>query len=459
VLAPAPLVLQLYAAPLRLPAYPSAAPSSSAAIAAAAAAGMYGMGGGYAPYAYAPVPMHLPAPLPVAAGLSAASHPLSGAPVGLAPPTAVAPTAVAVPGVVGGHVGVHWAPVASPPTPSAAATAAPAGPAVGSVSPATRPTPPPKRKITRTRRRKSSPPPPADLALDELARANLAGTTAARSRKMSASEREVMLHRRRLRNRASAARSRYKAREAAARGISVSATRTAADAQAPDAMTTATRPATAASAAAAPTLSSETADAAAAAAALASMPLASTHAHPGVVARGGPSPSLSPGDAVAKRLAEAIAYNVELRERNARLHAVIGSLQRASGATDADAAAGVAGTGAPVSTTVKTVFSPVSPVAPIAACGGDRGSVADPAADQSCGSLELDHCVRGDTAGGGRHAHTRVDAGVCSAEPCGGLSDGSGMSGLTLAGEAVQVLSSRMGSAVAEGRGMTGIET
>jgi len=451
VLAPAPLVLQLYAAPLRLPAYPSAAPSSSAAIAAAAAAGMYGMGGGYAPYAYAPVPMHLAAPLPVAAGLSAANNPLSGAPAALAPPTAVAPTAVAVPGVVGGHVGVHWA-AASPPTPSTAAAAARAGPAAGAVSPAARPTPPPKRKITRTRRRKSSPPPPADLALDELARANLAGTTAARSRKMSASEREVMLHRRRLRNRASAARSRHKAREAAARGVTVAATETAADAKAPAAATTATRHATAAAAAVAPTLSSETADAAAAAAALASMPLASTHAQPGVVARGGPSPSLSPGDAVAKRLAEAIAYNVELRERNARLHAVIGSLQRASGAADAGAATAAVGTGAPVSTMVKAVSSPVS-------CGGDRGSVGDPAADQSCGSLELDHCVHGDTAGGGGDARSRVDAGVCSAERGGGLSDGSGMSGLSLAGEAVQVLSSRMGSAVAGGRGMTGIET
>lgn len=50
----------------------------------------------------------------------------------------------------------------------------------------------------------------SDLDLGPNAFADLRGTTAARSRKMSEDERRVMLHKRRLRNRASAARSREK---------------------------------------------------------------------------------------------------------------------------------------------------------------------------------------------------------------------------------------------------------
>lgn len=63
----------------------------------------------------------------------------------------------------------------------------------------------PRRRTTPTRRKAST-----SLPLAEADMADLKGTTAARSRKMTEDERRVMLHKRRLRNRASAARSREK---------------------------------------------------------------------------------------------------------------------------------------------------------------------------------------------------------------------------------------------------------
>eukprot|EP00170_Pyropia_yezoensis_P010244 contig_47143_g10282 len=53
------------------------------------------------------------------------------------------------------------------------------------------------------------------VPLDTVALADLSGTTAAESRRMSAEERALMLHKRKLRNRASAARSRDRQRASA----------------------------------------------------------------------------------------------------------------------------------------------------------------------------------------------------------------------------------------------------
>ncbi|KAK1867934.1 hypothetical protein I4F81_010431 [Pyropia yezoensis] len=70
----------------------------------------------------------------------------------------------------------------------------------------------PKRKITRKRPRKSEAAAEAARWAPAIASQDLAGTTAAASRRMSTEERQLMLHKRKLRNRASAARSRAVAR-------------------------------------------------------------------------------------------------------------------------------------------------------------------------------------------------------------------------------------------------------
>lgn len=72
--------------------------------------------------------------------------------------------------------------------------------------------PMPKRKITRKRPRKSEAAAEAARWAPAIASQDLAGTTAAASRRMSTEERQLMLHKRKLRNRASAARSRAVAR-------------------------------------------------------------------------------------------------------------------------------------------------------------------------------------------------------------------------------------------------------
>lgn len=69
-----------------------------------------------------------------------------------------------------------------------------------------------KRKITRKRPRKSEAAAEAARWAPAIASQDLAGTTAAASRRMSTEERQLMLHKRKLRNRASAARSRAVAR-------------------------------------------------------------------------------------------------------------------------------------------------------------------------------------------------------------------------------------------------------
>lgn len=65
-------------------------------------------------------------------------------------------------------------------------------------------------RSTTCRKNHVSPPCTPDTILSKHDLADLKGTTAARSRKMTEEERRVMLHKRRLRNRASAARSREK---------------------------------------------------------------------------------------------------------------------------------------------------------------------------------------------------------------------------------------------------------
>lgn len=81
---------------------------------------------------------------------------------------------------------------------------------------APRPPPPPAASIAKHRKRapprlaKTVGPASAAPVLSKEEMADLKGTTAARSRKMTEEERRVMLHKRRLRNRASAARSREK---------------------------------------------------------------------------------------------------------------------------------------------------------------------------------------------------------------------------------------------------------
>lgn len=72
--------------------------------------------------------------------------------------------------------------------------------------------PPAKRKITRKRPRKSEAAAEAARWAPAIASQDLAGTTAAASRRMTTEERQLMLHKRKLRNRASAARSRAVAR-------------------------------------------------------------------------------------------------------------------------------------------------------------------------------------------------------------------------------------------------------
>ncbi|GAB0497258.1 hypothetical protein MMPV_008582 [Pyropia vietnamensis] len=69
-----------------------------------------------------------------------------------------------------------------------------------------------KRKITRKRPRKSEAAAEAARWAPAIASQDLSGTTAAASRRMSTEERQLMLHKRKLRNRASAARSRAVAR-------------------------------------------------------------------------------------------------------------------------------------------------------------------------------------------------------------------------------------------------------
>lgn len=69
-----------------------------------------------------------------------------------------------------------------------------------------------KRKITRKRPRKSEAAAEAARWAPAIASQDLTGTTAAASRRMSTEERQLMLHKRKLRNRASAARSRAVAR-------------------------------------------------------------------------------------------------------------------------------------------------------------------------------------------------------------------------------------------------------
>ncbi|GAB0491755.1 hypothetical protein MMPV_003010 [Pyropia vietnamensis] len=456
----------MYASPLPLPAFPSPSPSASAAIAAAAAAGMYSlpaMGGAYGPapggvpFGYvgstAPMPLPLPsmvsgqAPLPVANG-----HALT-TPVGAAATPSLgpaAPVATSIPvAAVGQGMPPHWVP-----PPSAAVSASAATPVTGattdaSPTPPTHTVPPPKRKITRTRRRKSSPLPPADVALDQLARADLAGTTAARSRKMSASEREVMLHRRRLRNRASAARSRHKAREAAARG---GAAAPASGGQPAGAG----QPATASSSAAPPTaavgvttlagVAAE--DTAAAVATLAALPLGPTRARAAAVeAVKEPSqPGLST-EGAAERVAAVIARNLELRERNERLRAAIDTLQRAAHVVGDDGAVDGVPAVPTVAAVAKTAPSPQSPVTPMnVVCGvgcdrsgggsGGGGGGGDPSADQSCGSLEFRDCVVR-AGGNGDSGIMATGEGTRGGEGSGSLV-GSSMSGMTLTSEAVQ---------------------
>lgn len=456
----------MYASPLPLPAFPSPSPSASAAIAAAAAAGMYavpGMSGAFGPtpggvaFGYLgnapPMPLPLPslvsgqAPLPVAGahalttrvGTAAAAPPL-----GPATPLAASVSAPTV-----GHViPAPWAP---PPTATPAVAAAPVAAAAGvPPTPPAHPTPAPKRKITRTRRRKSSPLPPADVALDQLARADLAGTTAARSRKMTASEREVMLHRRRLRNRASAARSRHKAREAAARGGAATPAGGGGSGGAgepPAASPAAPPPAAAVDASAVADVAVD--DTAAAVATLAALPLGPTRARAAAVAavKAPPGPGVS-ADGSAERIADAIARNLQLRERNARLRAAIETLQRDARVAGGDGVADGAPAVPAAAVVAKAAPSPQSPVTPMnVVCGvgcnrdGGGGSVGgggEPLADQSCGSLEFRDCVvRADGGGGGGGG---VMAAGASARDGGGDGSlvGSSMSGMTLAGEAVQ---------------------
>lgn len=92
---------------------------------------------------------------------------------------------------------------------SSTATTAVNGDAAGGVRCAA---PIPKRKITRKRPRKSEAAAEAARWAPAIASQDLAGTTAAASRRMSTEERQLMLHKRKLRNRASAARSRAVAR-------------------------------------------------------------------------------------------------------------------------------------------------------------------------------------------------------------------------------------------------------
>lgn len=460
-----PLVLSMYASPLPLPAFPSPSPSASAAIAAAAAAGMYampGMGGAYVPasggvafgYVGNPAPLPLPslgpgqATLPVTSGpaLSCALRTATPPPLGQAVPVA---TSVPVP-AVGQVFPSHWAP---PPAATSVVVAAPEAGVAGGVAAAvpavpTQPTPPPKRKITRTRRRKSAPLPPADVALDQLARADLAGTTAARSRKMSASEREVMLHRRRLRNRASAARSRHKAREAAARGGAAAPAGggRALSVGEPPAVCPAAAPTGVADVAALTAVAAEDA-AAAAVATLAALPLGPTRAR--AAAAEAVKASSQPGllaDGAAERVAAVIAHNMQLRERNARLRAAIDTLQRAAHMVGDDYTVD----GVPAATTAalvaKAVLSPQSPVTPMnVVCGvecdrvgsnGGGGGGGDSPADHSCGSLEYRDSAA--QTGGGGGGEVVAAGGSVHGDGGDGSLVGSSMSGMTTAGEAVQ---------------------